>query len=49
FHAAWPEILTLGFDERFRRMWDYYLHYCEVGFDHGSIDVGLFKLVRTAD
>jgi cyclopropane-fatty-acyl-phospholipid synthase len=34
----------LGFDERFRRMWIYYLVYCEVGFDHGMIDVGLYRL-----
>lgn len=44
FNAAWPEIEHLGFDDRFRRMWNYYLNYCAVGFRHGSIDVGLFKL-----
>ncbi len=44
FNAAWPEIERLGFDDRFRRMWNYYLTYCAVGFRHGSIDVGLFKL-----
>ncbi|MCH9806749.1 MAG: cyclopropane-fatty-acyl-phospholipid synthase family protein [Alphaproteobacteria bacterium] len=43
FNAAWPDIEKLGFDERFRRMWNYYLTYCAVGFRHGSIDVGLFK------
>jgi cyclopropane-fatty-acyl-phospholipid synthase len=32
FHAAWPELRTLGYDERFRRMWDLYLAYCEAGF-----------------
>ena len=41
---AWPEIEKLGFDSRFRRMWEYYLRYCEVGFSLGLIDVGLFKL-----
>ena len=46
FDAAWPEIERMGFDDRFRRMWDYYLNYCEVGFRRGSIDVGLFRLVR---
>mgnify|MGYP003694268795 CR=1 FL=1 len=25
FDAAWPKIAPLGFDERFKRMWDYYL------------------------
>jgi cyclopropane-fatty-acyl-phospholipid synthase len=39
FHEAWPQIVPLGFDERFRRMWDYYLSYCEAGFRSGNIDV----------
>jgi cyclopropane-fatty-acyl-phospholipid synthase len=47
FNAAWPRIERLGFDDRFRRMWNYYLTYCAVGFRHGSIDVGLFKLSPT--
>ena len=25
-------------------MWDYYLTYCEVGFERGTIDVGLYRL-----
>ena len=39
FRAAWPKLTTLGFDERFRRMWEYYLAYCEAGFRAGNIDV----------
>ena len=39
FRAAWPDIQEMGFDERFRRMWEFYLHYCEGGFRSGSIDV----------
>jgi cyclopropane-fatty-acyl-phospholipid synthase len=39
FQAAWPRIAELGFDERFRRIWTYYLAYCEAGFRTGSIDV----------
>jgi cyclopropane-fatty-acyl-phospholipid synthase len=39
FRAAWPELTPLGFDERFRRMWEYYLAYCEAGFREGNIDV----------
>lgn len=31
---------------RFRNMWEYYLAYCEVGFRHGAIDVGLYQLKR---
>ncbi len=48
FHAAWPEIERLGFDTRFRRMWDYYLAYCEGGFRAGTIDVGLYVIGKPA-
>jgi cyclopropane-fatty-acyl-phospholipid synthase len=44
FLRAWPRIEPLGFNERFRRMWEFYLAYCEVGFRNGSIKVGFFKL-----
>jgi len=46
FQAHWPAIKTLGFDERFHRMWRYYLRYCEVGFDSGQIDVGQYVIER---
>jgi cyclopropane-fatty-acyl-phospholipid synthase len=48
FDAAWPEIAKLGFDPRFRRLWDYYLSYCEAGFRTGTIDVGLYVLEPAA-
>ncbi len=32
FDAAWSEIRPLGFDERFRKLWKFYLSYCEAGF-----------------
>lgn len=48
FEIAWPEIAALGFDERFRRRWLYYLTYCEAGFLDGSVDVGLYRLTRPA-
>jgi len=44
FLQSWPSIEKLGFNERFRRMWEYYLTYCEVGFRTGVVDVGFFKL-----
>lgn len=44
FREAWPHIEALGFDAKFRRMWDYYLSYCKVGFERGTIDVGLYLL-----
>jgi cyclopropane-fatty-acyl-phospholipid synthase len=46
FHAAWPLIAAQGYDQRFKRMWEYYLVYCEAGFRNGAIDVRLFKLVK---
>ncbi len=39
FWDKWTEIKALGFDERFKRMWEFYLHYCEAGFKTEGIDV----------
>ena len=39
FAAVWGELRPLGFDERFKRMWEYYFHYCEAGFLSGNVDV----------
>jgi cyclopropane-fatty-acyl-phospholipid synthase len=36
FRAAWPNLRPLGFDDRFRRLWKYYLAYCEAGFLSGK-------------
>ncbi len=44
FEEKWGQIEPLGFDERFRRMWRFYLSYCEAGFDNGRINVGHFTL-----
>ncbi|MEQ8665783.1 MAG: cyclopropane-fatty-acyl-phospholipid synthase family protein [Rhodospirillales bacterium] len=44
FREAWPTIRTLGFDDRFFRMWHYYLRYCEIGFETGRIDVAHFLI-----
>ena len=43
---AWPQIAAQGFDPRFRRLWEYYLCYCEAGFNARTIDVGLYKLTH---
>ena len=48
FQAAWPSIKALGFDDRFKRMWEYYLTYCQVGFEAGLLDVGFYKLARSS-
>jgi cyclopropane-fatty-acyl-phospholipid synthase len=46
FVENWPAIRPLGFDERFFRMWLYYLHYCAAGFRTGRIGVYQFRLER---
>ncbi|WP_136657136.1 cyclopropane-fatty-acyl-phospholipid synthase family protein [Nitratireductor sp. XY-223] len=39
FWDAWPNIRPMGFDERFKRLWEFYLHYCEAGFRAENINV----------
>jgi cyclopropane-fatty-acyl-phospholipid synthase len=46
FQAAWHELEPMGFDGRFKRMWEFYLAYCEAGFRSGSIDVVQTALAR---
>lgn len=46
FLAAWPALANQDFDERFRRIWTYYLSYCEGGFREGRIDVRHVALAR---
>jgi cyclopropane-fatty-acyl-phospholipid synthase len=47
FDRRWGDIRTLGFDERFRRLWLYYLGYCEAGFRTGRTDVIQLSLVKS--
>jgi len=47
FHLAWPDIRKLGFDDRFKRTWDYYLYYCEAGFRAENIDVRQLAFSRS--
>lgn len=42
FSANIPAVLSLNYDERFIRMWQFYLAYCEAGFKQGSIDVAQY-------
>ncbi|WP_420103464.1 class I SAM-dependent methyltransferase [Bosea sp. (in: a-proteobacteria)] len=44
FLQQWPQIAKLGFDEPFRRIWEFYLCYCEAGFRAKTIDVSLVTL-----
>jgi cyclopropane-fatty-acyl-phospholipid synthase len=43
FLERWPMIAPLGYDEEFKRMWVFYLSYCEAGFTEGAIDVGIYQ------
>ncbi|MFK0299226.1 class I SAM-dependent methyltransferase [Brevundimonas sp. NPDC090276] len=48
FESAWGEIVRTdaGFDDRFRRLWRFYLAYCEAGFRSGRTDVIQMALQR---
>jgi cyclopropane-fatty-acyl-phospholipid synthase len=48
FHAQLDAVRAQGFDERFVRLWHFYLAYCEAGFRAGSIDVAQFRLEHAA-
>ncbi|MEO1066191.1 MAG: cyclopropane-fatty-acyl-phospholipid synthase family protein [Pseudomonadota bacterium] len=39
FKQRWADIKPLGFDERFKRMWEFYFYFCEAGFRSENIDV----------
>lgn len=48
FQAAWGDIRRMGeFDERFRRLWRFYLAYCEAGFRSARTDVVQLVLARS--
>ncbi|MCX6633339.1 MAG: cyclopropane-fatty-acyl-phospholipid synthase [Candidatus Solibacter sp.] len=49
FHAHAPEVRALGFDERFQRMWDYYLAYCEGAFLERHISVAQLLLTKVGN
>ena len=46
FMAQLDTVRTLKFDDRFIRLWDFYLAYCEAAFDEANIDVIQFTLVK---
>lgn len=48
FQAKWGEISDMGFDERFKRLWLFYLGYCEAGFRSGRTDVVQLEIVKPA-
>jgi cyclopropane-fatty-acyl-phospholipid synthase len=46
FEHAQRDVQIQGFDERFMRMWRYYLSYCETGFRFERTDVGQLLLCK---
>jgi cyclopropane-fatty-acyl-phospholipid synthase len=48
FDRAWPTIEPLGFDPRFKRMWDFYLTSCAAAFRTGTTDVAQVSMMRRA-
>lgn len=46
FNAKWEEISAMGFDDRFRRMWNYYLTSCAAAFDKATVDVTQITVSR---
>lgn len=46
FVREWPVIAAAGFDETFRRTWEFYLAYCEAGFAADYLDVAQVRLER---
>jgi cyclopropane-fatty-acyl-phospholipid synthase len=46
FNAHWPEVRALGFDDRFRRMWNFYLTSCAGAFHGGNCDVTQITVTR---
>ncbi len=46
FDKSWDHIKKMGFNNTFKRMWYYYLSYCQGGFRSGNINVGQFLIKK---
>ena len=46
FNAQWPQVAAQGFDDRFRRMWNFYLASCAGAFEGGNCDVTQVTMTR---
>jgi len=46
FNQKWDQISELGFDDRFRRMWNFYLTSCAAAFDSETVDVTQITVSR---
>lgn len=47
FLAAWDDIRSMGFDDRFNKLWRFYLGYCEAGFRAATTDVHQIAVTRS--
>ena len=48
FNDRWQDVAKLGFDERFRRMWNFHLTSCAGAFEGGNCDVTQITINRPA-
>ena len=48
FNSKWEQVAQLGFDDRFRRMWNFYLTSCAASFDSRNCDVTQITISRPA-
>lgn len=48
FNDQWDRIAEMGFDDRFRRMWNFYLTSCAAAFEGGNCDVTQITITRPA-
>ncbi|HKL46556.1 MAG TPA: cyclopropane-fatty-acyl-phospholipid synthase family protein [Roseovarius sp.] len=46
FNSRWDDVARLGFDDRFRRMWNFYLTSCAGAFRGGNCDVTQITIAR---
>ncbi|MBE0413912.1 cyclopropane-fatty-acyl-phospholipid synthase family protein [Yoonia sp.] len=46
FNDRWDDVAALGFDERFKRMWNFYLTSCASTFHSGNCDVTQITVTR---
>ena len=46
FNAKWDQISEMGFDDRFRRMWNFYLTSCAAAFENATCDVTQITVSR---
>ncbi|MDP5360985.1 MAG: class I SAM-dependent methyltransferase, partial [Paracoccaceae bacterium] len=47
FNEKWDQVAALGFDARFKRMWDFYLTSCAATFDSRNCDVTQITVTRS--